>query len=413
MLGRRVRKFLLSVREMSAIGIRAFGDDTDAVPCRVASSQELIQDWIVRILHLIAGPGAGGAEVYVKDLAKALREMGHEMHVAFWGGAKDFGRSEEFERKFLAELKESGVRYFFVGYRSRRRPWIGICKIRQYVAENRIDIYHCHFLNGILYGCLLSVPKVYTHHNIDLRASKLQYRFLNYFVDAYVGISKVCAEALATITSRPVTLIMNGVDVRKFSAKFKKRCFLEEKLRIIAVGRLTPQKNLFHLVDVVASLDESTLSKVSIEIAGEGDVEYRRRLESYIEANKLSGKIALLGNQSDVPSLLARSHVLVMTSDWEGLPIALIESTVMGLPCVVTDVGGCREVVEICGNGIVVPARDVASFRRAVEALVADRELLVSMSKNAETARDAFEITVSAKNHVELYERLIGRRVGL
>ena len=75
-------------------------------------------------------------------------------------------------------------------------------------------------------------------------------------------------------------------------------------------------------------------------------------LETKIVMEGLERTIQLLGNRNDVPALLAHSQLFLMSSAYEGLPIALIEATMSGLPCVVTNVGGCREIIEKCQNGV-------------------------------------------------------------
>ena len=360
----------------------------------------------MKILHAIAGPGAGGAEVYVKDLLKSFTARGVECHVAFWGTASDFGRSSDFEAQFLADLKRSGIHYFFIGYASRKFPWLGAWRIMKYVKFNRIDIYHAHFLNAILYGILLRIHRIYTHHNIEMRGRRWQYFIFNFFVDAYVGISKKCAEKLHEITHRKVDLIYNAVDIDKINTAEKKRNYYCEKLKLIAVGRVTDQKNFFHLVDVICDVSKKHSNEIEVYIVGEGDSLYESRLIEYIKMNELSDTIFHLGNRSDVYDLFKICHVFLMSSDWEGLPISLLEATASGLPCIVTDVGGCREVIDLCGNGIVVPPRNILLFSQALERLINHRYLLQEYEQSALRHSHLLSIENSVNLHSELYGRL-------
>lgn len=63
----------------------------------------------MNILHIISALASGGAEVYVKDLAKYLSSQGHNLHVAFLSSEKDAGRDTKYEKYFLDDLKSTGV----------------------------------------------------------------------------------------------------------------------------------------------------------------------------------------------------------------------------------------------------------------------------------------------------------------
>ena len=198
----------------------------------------------MKILHLIAGPGAGGAEVYVKDLAISMTEQGHELHIGFWGHAEDFDRNKDFEENYLTELEKNNIKYFFIGYDSRKKPWRGVFRTNKYVKENKIDIYHSHFLYGVLFGLITKIPKIYTHHNIKFQVSRITFKFFDKLINNYVGISKICSDTLSTYTTKRITTIINSVNTRKFPKNTSIRKY-KQNLSFLAVGRIHPQKNYY------------------------------------------------------------------------------------------------------------------------------------------------------------------------
>lgn len=357
----------------------------------------------MRILHVISSPASGGAEVYVKDLVLELKVQGYYVAIAFLNRAIDIGRNQEYENLFLSELKAADIPYFFIGYETRKKPWLGILRIRKYVKDNNINIYHSHLPYGVVFAALLKVPCVYTHHTINPRMNKIQYFIFNRIIDDYVGISNKCAEKLTEYTGRDVITIRNGVDF----SKIKEKEFIgnSDTVNAISVGRIQPQKNYFYMIDIVSMLPEKILSKFHLKIAGEGPD--KEKLLKYIESKGLINTITLLGNRSDIPELLARSDIFLMSSAFEGLPIALIEATVTGLPCLVTDVGGCSEVIESCDNGFLAEVDDAHDYSEKLIKLITDKELRARFSKNALKNRDYFNINNSAKKHIELYNREI------
>lgn len=360
----------------------------------------------MRILHFIAAPAAGGAEVYVKDLLKALKENEQTLYVGFLEHATDVGRSQKYEEGFLSELDELGVKYFFVGHRARRRPWIGILHVRKFVKYHNIDIYHAHLFYGILFGALTGKPTVYTHHSSIARASKLVYFIFNRLVSAYVAISRVCADNLRGYSgSSRITTIYNAVDFEKLKQRVRDYNNTEV-FNVIAVGRLVPEKNYEYLLEAISLLPSHIKNKLRVRIVGEGQVDYRDELYNLIGKRGLIKTVTLTGNRDDVPELLDQSDLFLMTSVFEGLPIALIEATASGLPAVVTRVGGCPEIIEMCKNGVCVSPSQPAQMAHAIEDILENPLELASMSRNAVSYSSFLGMQFSVDKHLKLYRSL-------
>src|SRR5690606_33267050 len=102
--------------------------------------------------------------------------------------------------------------------------------------------------------------------------------------------------------------------------------------RFVAIGRLVAQKNYPLLIEAFAlhAWPEDRLT-----IAGEGPE--RSSIQSLIDQHELGDRVALAGHSDDVPELLDRSDVLVLSSDYEGLPAVIIEALAAGLPVATTD----------------------------------------------------------------------------
>ncbi|GAA4412935.1 glycosyl transferase group 1 [Advenella faeciporci] len=359
----------------------------------------------MKILQLITGPGAGGAEVYVKDLAIAMTHKGHELHIGFWGYAKDFGRNKDFEDNYLKELEKNNIKYFFIGYESRKKPWIGIFKVKKYINETNIDIYHSHFLYGTLFGLLTKKPIIYTHHNIKFQTKKIIFIFFDKLINRYIGISNICSDALRNYTQKKITTIMNGVNIKKFPKNISIRKF-KNNLDFLAVGRIHPQKNYFLLVDSIALLPLNIQDKIKISIAGEGSNKDLENLKNYIKNKKLSKTIHLIGNQNNIPELMSKFDIFIMTSAWEGLPISLIEASISGLPCIVTDVGGCSEIINTCINGIIVEPDNAQKMADAIVSYFENPEKISEHSKNGMKYSNVYSIETSTKKHLELYQEI-------
>jgi len=357
----------------------------------------------MNILHLIAGPGAGGAEVYIKDLAIAMNQEGHKLHIGFWGYAEDFGRSKDFEKNYLAELEKNDIRYFFIGYDSRKKPWRGIFRVRKYVTENKIDIYHSHFLYGVLFGFLTNIPKIYTHHNIKFQIGKKKFKFFDKLINSYVGISEICSDTLSTYTSKKITTIINSVDTTKFPKNTPVRK-IKDSINLLAVGTIHPQKNYYLLVSAISLLPLHIKKRINISIAGEGEKEYTENLKNHIKDKDLTETINLIGNQNNIPELMSKFDIFIMSSAWEGLPISLIEASISGLPCIVTNVGGCSEVINTCKNGIIVEPNNAQKLANAIIVYFDNPERISEHSKNGMKYSHIYSIKTATDKHLKLYK---------
>lgn len=360
----------------------------------------------MNILHIISAPASGGAEVYVKDLAKCLASQGHNLHVAFLSNASDVGRDPVYEENFLNDLKSSGVNIYIIGNETRKKPWLGMLRIKRYISDHNIDICHTHLAYGVFFSFLLMIPVVYTHHTISPRWGKFTYTLFNKIVDEYIGISKTCATALSSYTGRSVNVIMNAVADDKFRKYIRVRN-REKIITIAMVGRLNIHKDYLNILQALNFLDETYKNKIRILIAGEGDRDYKKKLMDFIEKKKLTDMVTFVGVKENIPEFLYQADVFLMSSSTEGLPIALIEATISGLPCIVTDVGGCAEVIANSENGIVVAPQKPQDLAEAIASLVNQPNLIEEYSRNAIHNSAQYSISKAAQLHLDLYSKML------
>ena len=361
----------------------------------------------MNIIHVIASPSPGGIETFVKDLAIETAESGWSVHICFLESASEAGTSQEFENEYIAELKSAGIKYFFIGRDARSLIWRGIKIMSKYVRENSINIYHSHLTYGIIFGAFVRVPRVYTHHSINMRVGRLNFALISCFIDQLVGISDSCTRTLSRHAARRVVTIFNGIDLKRMSPHRLAVREIEDDLNCVSVGRICVEKNYGLLIDAISRLSVKIRSRLSVRIAGAGSVAMTADLREHISRMGLEDVVSLLGSRNDVPELLASSHMFLMSSSSEGLPIALIEAAASGLPCVVTDVGGCREVVEECRNGVLVEPDNAEALACAIAEIIGDKERFTAFSVNALKFSRAFSIESAATSHIALYRRLV------
>jgi glycosyltransferase involved in cell wall biosynthesis len=279
-------------------------------------------------------------------------------------------------------------------------------RLRKYVKDNDIEICHTHLAYGIVFSTLLRIPVVYTHHIITPRWGKPMYNIFNRLVDEYVGISEICATALSNYTGRSVTTITNAVAEDKFIGYVRKRV-LEDTVTIAMVGRIDVQKDYMNMLKAVNLLDTDVQSKIKVNIAGEGRADYKDELLDYIDKHNLSHIVEFVGVKKNIPKFLYDADIFLMSSSFEGLPIALIEAAVLGLPCIVTEVGGCSEVINNSSNGVVVPPDDPKQLANEITRFVTEDNIIEQYSANALENSHKYSINIAAKSHIDLYESML------
>lgn len=170
-----------------------------------------------------------------------------------------------------------------------------------------------------------------------------------------------------------VYVIPNWVDVNVFKPMHN---IEKEKGRIVFVGRLEHQKNVFALVDAV-----KTLPNIKLYIVGEGTL--KKPLEYKIEKERISN-VVLLGAipNEKLPYELNRAEIFVLPSLWEGHPKALIEAMACGLPVIGSDVEGIKEVIVHGFNGLLCKP-DPKSIRSTILTLINNPELRKKLGENA------------------------------
>lgn len=154
-------------------------------------------------------------------------------------------------------------------------------------------------------------------------------------------------------------VIMNQIDDRFFEANYD-----GERKDIVATGRLTDQKNHRVLIDAFSKISH----KVNDDLVIYGEGELRETLETYIAEKGLVGRVRLPGATNDVPSAIKAARLYVLSSDYEGMPNALVEAMALGLPVVSTDCscGGPKALLGEFGDKYLVPVGDSEALAKSM-----------------------------------------------
>lgn len=354
----------------------------------------------VRVLQVITSLQQGGAERIVHDLALGLDSQRFEVEVLSLMAGGPFASALEAEGRPPRSL----------GLRGRFAPGAFFRLISE-LRRFRPDIIHAHLFHADLAARFASLAAPRTcflshHHIADPRKKPWRWRLermTRSLVDRYIAVSPSVAAhiaALYKIPAQSIEIIENGRDLAPFLAhptELRKT----GPWRLISVGRLDPQKDFLFLLRGLARAVELGL-EASLEILGEGPE--RPRIEAERLRLGLTERVTLLGSRGDVAERLARADAFVLTSAYEGFGLAAVEAMAAGLPVLVTEVAGLRDVVRPC-DGWRVPHGDVEALASAIRSSLEDfSERQARVASARERAITRFSLPTMIQRVEALYE---------
>ena len=170
--------------------------------------------------------------------------------------------------------------------------------------------------------------------------------------------------------------------------------------KILAIGRLVPQKNYSMMLEAISKC--KNLSKLQLTICGSGPLE--NEIREMVSFYKLEQHVQLVGFVNDVTERLSESDLYILTSHFEGMPNSLLEALALGVPSISTN---CASVIsEMIANnetGIIVPNNDVDGLIEAIDHLVDFPKEAIAMGKKA---KEMIRHKYTKKEIVSLWENL-------
>lgn len=176
------------------------------------------------------------------------------------------------------------------------------------------------------------------------------------------------------------------------------------------VAQFVPVKNHLHLIRALALCRQN----IRLVLAGRFEDEgYVRQIRQLVSALGLERRVIFAGEVRDVRGFLGAIDIFAFCSRQEGCPVAVLEAMSCGVPCVVTDIAGIRDMHRADETALVVPPGDVAAFAAALDRLAASAELRQHLGLAAAMRVDeAFSVEREVEQYVQFYDELLedGRR---
>lgn len=355
----------------------------------------------MKILHVITSLHTGGAEKLMVDLLPRFKSMGDDVELLLFDGTVT---------PFYNELEKLGIKIYHLSLGGNVYNPTNIFKVKKYLP--RYDIIHTHntacqyFISIASRLVKFHCHLVTTEHNTTNRRrtlplfrhiDKLMYR--NY--SRIIAIARSTAENLRDFIGNDtaIEVIENGIDVSKYTNNDKLPLLPSSSIIISMIAAFREQKDQDTLIKAMTLLPDN----VKLRLVGDG--ERRNTLTNLVKALDLEHRVEFMGVRRDIPSIMGQSHIIVMSSHWEGLSLSSVEGCASGRPLIASDVPGLREVVG--GAGILFPDNDYKALANEIKKLIADQTYYDTVVKRCQERAKDYDINVMAKKYNSLYESLL------
>jgi glycosyltransferase involved in cell wall biosynthesis len=360
----------------------------------------------MKILFLITRAERGGGQMHVLDLLRGYRNL-YKCHLATG------------EPGFLCEMAEElGISVHILPSLLQPirplRDTLAVLQTIRLIMRIKPDAVHAHTskagLVARLAGAITGTPVIYTVHMWSFTEGFSRWRKL-----ICLPLERICAPLSAKIITvseanrqlalknrvapeSRLTTVWNGVP---------DTCWRSDPaggspVRIVMVARFAAPKDQPLLVQALAEIE----ADFELELIGTGP-----ELASVCELVHNLGikeKVRFLMDRDDIAEILSRSHIFVLASNWEGLPLSILEAMRAGLPIIASDVGGVSELVSNNKNGILFPPKDKGKLRDALWKLIGDANLRFTMGQNSRMKYEAkFSYHGMLENTKQVYDQVL------
>lgn len=312
-------------------------------------------------------------------------------------------------------------------------------RFRSHFAELAPDLVHTHDARSRLFAhpaaAMLGLPTIHTAHTPPMAHDHagikkafyrgVQHVFNRTLTDRIIFVSRNVEHAhiqRGIVPPDRSTTIHNGLELDRFrtlredrshlGSRLRERIGVEEDVVLLGtVSRLDPEKAVDTVVRAAARLDDGGQLVDRMHFVVVGDGSERSTIEQTVDEHGLGEAFTFLGHvdQTTAHATLAGLDVYLLPSDFESLSYSALEAIALGVPGILSDVGGNSEIVRDGMNGFLVSPRSPAQLAGAIDELASDPELREAFGRASRRRAQAFTADGMAQTLAQEYRRLTGR----
>ncbi len=338
----------------------------------------------------------------VLQLAREQKRMGHDVTICCMYGAGPLdSRAVEFGLPV-------------VHLHSKQTRFAKIRALYAYLGKNRYDVLHSHWevwLGTAIAGYLRGIPRIHTNHGNHPRRLFMEHRLASPFTTKLVVLTPDVEPYIAKwvgVPARKIEVIPNGIELTRFDAATRVEIdrIPPEAPVVGMIARLSPPKDyptLMRAAEIVAKTHPEA------HFIGIGTGKQLEEFEAMAADLGLTN-FHFLGGRSDVPRLLKRMTVNVLSTRQEGHPLSLVEALASRCAAIGSDIPSVRFTLEDGKSGLLVPGGDPAALAAAISRLLDDPALRESLAAHGWEYSRRFDVAQMARSYLDLYARVVAAK---
>jgi glycosyltransferase involved in cell wall biosynthesis len=367
----------------------------------------------IRVLWLIKGLGAGGAERLLVMASEVGDREGFDYRAAYLLPWKD---------ALVADLTRNRVPVRCLdGSKEWDLRWAA--RLRRLLRTHPVDIVHVHspYVAGIARLLVRTIPrssrpKVITTEHLPWSGYSPPTRFLNMVTfplnDAGIAVSSSVRESMPPRFRDRVMVVPNGIDLEHMRSRMDGRETERAALGVtsdeVLVGTVANFRHQKDYPTLLRAAQRVIQSGAAVRFVAIGDGPLERELFRLHRHLGLGDRFLFLGRAEDPARVLAACDLFVLSSRFEGLPLSVIEALAMGLPVVATSVGGVQDVVTDGREAELVPVGDPGRLAKALLGLAQDGDRRGEMRAAALRRAKGFDIGRRTAELEGIYRQVVG-----
>lgn len=354
-----------------------------------------------KLLIVVPGLGTGGGEKLALDLASNIDK--NKFDVSMMSLLPRRGMlfekvAEENKINVIYLNKKLGIDIFV------------ILQVFKTIKQFKPDIINTHLqvvpyiLPSVIFFRIKK--KFHTVHSVACKESTGLLKFIMKFAYKVCGfvpvaISDYVKQTICNeykIKEDKIPCIYNGIETKKIYTNQRDK---NQEIKFITIGRMQNEKNHKLMINAFAEVCKER-NNITLTILGDGVL--RTDIEKQINQYGLGNKVFLKGIVNNVADELNKSDIYIMSSNYEGLPLSILEAMACGLPVITTKAGGVVDIVKDYENGLLVEVENKMQLINAMKKLIDDSELRERMGKVSLEYSRKYDISECTKSYERLYE---------
>ena len=366
---------------------------------------------MIRVLHLRSSAGLYGAEHVILNLTGQKSARCHHELAVIQNYLND-------NNDLLDAAKEMGITCHKLP-NAGRLDLKTLGALRKILKDSKIDILHCHDPKSVFYATLATLfrrapKKIVTMHgwvknDLNMKFNNLVEKLCLPLFAKVIAVSKEIRRDLGEqMRQDKILLLENAIDTDKFHPAPARPREAQAQVRLLIVGRLSPEKGHENLLNALAQLNRQGNSHWHLNIVGDGEL--KDKLFAASKTLELSSQVTFHGVQKNMLPYYQQNDLYISSSLTEGMPLVVLEAMSCRLPVVATPVGALPGLLQSSQAGLLCRGCSVQDLYLGLSQMLT----LEQGARDDMTARgrkyieDHLSLSRAREKHETLYAELLG-----